>query len=178
MKSYDYAHRAGVLPISWEEYASLADRLAEAIAGSGPDLIVGIARAGLFPATSVAAALRRELYPVRITRRVNDEVVHERPVWRVPVPREVAGQRVTVIDEIADTGETLRLVAEEVRRLGASHVVTATLAVHSWADPMPDVTALVSDALIMWPWDRRVYTDGRWVENPELTSALQAQNPD
>lgn len=175
MKSYDYARREGILLVSWEDYASLAARLTEEVAARRPDLILGIARAGLFPATSLAVALRRELYPVRVTRRVNDEVVHDHPVWRVPVPDVVAGRRVVVVDEIADTGETLRVVAEDVRRLGAAAVVTVALAAHSWADPAPDVTALLSDALVVWPWDRNVLVDGRWEENPELTEALRAQ---
>ena len=87
----------------------------------------------------------------------------------------MAGQTVAEIDEIADTGETLRLVAAEVARLGA-RVVTATLVSHSWAGP-PDLTALVSDALAFIPWDRQVLIDGQWQPHPELVAALAAQAP-
>ena len=176
MCSYDYAHRQGVHEISWEEFDRLAARLAEALASEEVDLIVGIARAGLFPATAVACALRRELYPVRVTRRFNDRVVHAAPVWKVPLPPAVAGQAVTVVDEIADTGETLRLVAAETHRLGAARVVTAALVSHSWAAPRPDATALVSDALVLFPWDRHVLIDGEWRPHPELVEALAAQD--
>ncbi|HLI05639.1 MAG TPA: hypothetical protein VKV40_03640 [Ktedonobacteraceae bacterium] len=73
MKSYDYAHRQGVRSISWEESARLSARLAEQLDRARVEVIVGIARAGLIPATIVACDLRREMYPVRVTRRVNDE---------------------------------------------------------------------------------------------------------
>ncbi len=160
MQSYDYAHRQGVHEVSWDGFARLAASLAESLACEEIDLILGIARAGLFPAKAVACALRRELFPVRLTRRLNDRVVYPVPVWKAPVPAEVAGKAVVVIDEIADTGETLRLVADEARRLGASRVLTATLVSHSWATPPPAVTALVSDALVLFPWDQRVLIDG------------------
>ena len=41
------------------------------------------------------------------------------PVWKIPVPQEVAGKVVVVVDEIADTGETLAMVADSARALGA-----------------------------------------------------------
>ena len=175
MKSYDYAHRQGVKSITWEEFARLAAQLAEQLDQVGVEVIIGIARAGLIPATTVACNLRRDMYPVRVTRRVNDEVRYASPVWKVPVSSEVAGKVVAVVDEIADTGETLALVAESVRAQGAARVVTATLISHSWASPPPDSCALVTDELVIFPWDQQVYSEGRWQPHPESVAALKAQ---
>ncbi len=177
MQSYDYAHRDGVVPISWEEFAAMTRTLSERLAVEEIDLIVGIARAGLFPATAVSCALRRELFPVRLTRRENDQVVYASPVWRTPVPEVVAGKVVALVDEIADTGETLRLAADELLRHGARRVVTAALVAHSWASPPPQVVALTSDALVLFPWDREVFSDGQWKPHPELAEAVAAQKP-
>jgi len=176
MQSYDYAHRQGVKEISWDEFADLAARLAEQLAQAHVEMVVGAARAGLFPATAVACSLRCELYPVRVTRRVNDEVRYKQPVWRVPVPPDVAGRVVAVVDEIADTGETLAMLANQVRAQGATRVVTATLVSHSWAQPAPDVCALVSDALVIFPWDQQVLMNGKWQPHPELVEAIRAQD--
>lgn len=175
MKSYDYAHRQGVRSISWDEFARLAAQLAEKLDQAGVEVIVGIARAGLIPATTVACNLRRELYPVRVTRRVNDEVRYASPVWKVPVSPEVSGKVVAVIDEMADTGETLALVAKSVREQGASKVVTASLVSHSWANPAPTISALVTDELVIFPWDQQVFMEGRWQPHPEMVEALKAQ---
>src|ERR1051325_5716598 len=142
---------------------------------TGVEIIVGTARAGLFPATAVACALRRELYPIRVTRRVNDQVTFKEPVWKVGVSPEVAGKVVAVVDEMADTGETLALIAAEVEKQGASRVITATLVSHSWAKPKPDYVALVSDALVIFPWDKQVYIEGAWQLHPELEAALRLQ---
>lgn len=173
MQSYDYANRKGVQVLTWDDVAGLAARLTEGIAGV--EIVLGIARAGLFPATQVAISLRCELYPVRVSRRVNDEVQFKTPVWRVPVPPEVAGKSVAVIDEIADTGETLALVADKARELGAARVVTGCLVRHTWAAPVPDVCPLATEALVLFPWDQQAYIDGRWQTHPEVTEALKLQ---
>jgi len=115
------------------------------------------------------------LYPVRVTRRINDEVVHKSPVWKVPVSPEVRGKVVAVVDEIADTGETLALVADSVRANSSARVVTACLVNHTWANPAPDVSALVTDAFVIFPWDRRVLMAGEWQPHPEIVAALRAQ---
>src|SRR5690242_21586224 len=118
MQSYDCAHRTGVEDISWDRFAQLAAGLSEQIAAFQIDAVVGVARAGLFPATAVACALRRDLYPALISRRMQDVVTYDHPVWIVDVAEAVAGQRVAVVDEMADTGETLALVAQRVRERG------------------------------------------------------------
>ncbi|MFZ5824958.1 MAG: phosphoribosyltransferase [Bacillota bacterium] len=175
MKSYDYVNRDGFVPVTWERFGLLCQALAEEFQRHGVEAVVGIARPGLFPAAQIALSLRTELFPVRVTRRVNDEVVYERPVWKVPVSPEVAGKVVAVVDEIADTGESLGLVAQAVRQAGAARVITAALAAHTWASPAPDLCPLVTDSLVLWPWDQRVLIDGRWVAHPELVGAAAGQ---
>jgi hypoxanthine phosphoribosyltransferase len=176
MKSYDYSHRFGVRHITWDDFAYLTRYLAELLDPFQPHVILGIARAGLFPATAVACNLRRELFPIRLTRRLNDQVVYEQPVWKVPVPHEVTGRVIAVIDEIADTGETLAMVADRARALGAVQVVTATLVSHSWAKPAPQISSLVSDEFIIFPWNQQVLDGGKWITHPEITAGIEAQS--
>ena len=162
MQSYDYAHRSGVQAITWERFAELARTLADRLAPFNVEAVVGTARAGLFPATAVSLMLRRELYPARVSRRVNDEVKYQHPQWIVDVAADVKDKVVAVVDEIADTGETLALVTARVSERGAKHVITAALVAHTWANPMPAGVALTTDALVLFPWDEQVYIDGKW----------------
>jgi hypothetical protein len=111
-----------------------------------------------------------------VTRRVNDVVQYQSPIWRVDVPATVAGQRVAVIDEVADSGETLAIVAARALERGARQVWTLSLVAHSWANPKPDYTALTSDALIVFPWDKLLFTNKGWQLHPELESAIRAQD--
>lgn len=176
MKSYDYTTRQGILELSWDDFAALARQLAEKLQPYHIQAVVGIARAGLFPATAVACSLRTELYPARLTRRLYDQVVRETPIWKTPISDEAAGKIVAVVDEMADSGQTLHMAAEAACSLGAVRAVTASLVAHSWADPMPEVVALVSDALVIFPWDRQVLLDGQWQPHPEVQAALALQS--
>ena len=175
MKSYQYEHRSGVNRISWERFAELTRKIAEKLSEQNIDTVIGIARAGLFPATLIACTLRRELFPVRVTRRVNDQITYEQPIWKVDLSPEVHGKTVVIVDEIVDTGKTLTMVADRARELGAANVLTAALISHSWADPMPQFTALVTDELVVFPWDELVYENRRWQPHPELVDALKLQ---
>lgn len=177
MKSYDYAHRKGVRPISWEDFVEMSGGIAQQLEQAGIDIVIGIARAGLLPATLVACSLRKELFPVRVTRRVNDAVTYNKPQWKVPVSNEVAGKGVAIVDEIADTGETLEIVRARVMELGALRVVTACLISHSWAEPRPDIIGATTDEFVIFPWDQRVLVNGVWGPHPEIVSGLEAQQP-
>lgn len=173
--SYAYARRRGVEEITWERFAELSRQLTEQLAGEHIEIVVGIARGGLFPATAVACGLRCEFFPVRLTRRVKDQPTFARPIWQVDVSAQVADKVVAVVDEIADTGETLVLATQRIKQNGAVRVVTASLVSHSWAKPQPDLTGLVSDALVVFPWDKYVFLNGAWQLHPELAQALKLQ---
>lgn len=175
MKSYDYAHRVGVRHISWDDFASLVRKLTELLEPYQPQVILGIARAGLFPATLVSCSLRCEFFPIRLTRRMDDRVVYDQPQWKTPIPPDVSGKVVVVIDEIADSGTTLSMAAATARGLGTLQVVTASLVCHSWAKPAPQAVSLVSDEFIIFPWDEQVLDRGKWVTHPEVEVGLKAQ---
>ncbi len=172
--TYNDARHVGIEEITWERFEQLTRRLTEQLAPCGVEVVIGIARGGLFPATVVACSLRCEFFPVRLTRRIKDQPTFARPIWQVDVSTQVADKIVAVVDEIADTGETLVLAAQRIKQNGAARVVTASLVSHSWAQPPPDVSGMVSDALIIFPWDKHVYINGAWHLHPELARALQS----
>ena len=174
MKSYDYDRRDRVREMTWDDFATFSKRLAERLAPESIDIIIGIARAGLLPATAVACMLRKEMYPVRLTRRQNDRVVSEKPVWKVALPEaELDGRIVAVVDEIADTGETLSMVAERTRERSAKRVITSCLISHTWAKPKPDIVILETDDLVLFPWSARVYHNGEWRIHPEIEDPIR-----
>jgi hypoxanthine phosphoribosyltransferase len=178
MQSYNKTHRAGVEPITWERFEALVRQLALQVEAYEPQIVLGIARGGLFPATMLSMLLRRELYPVRLTRRLHDAVVSQQPTWLVRPPEKVQRRRVLIVDEIADSGRTIAMAAGEVRRMGASHVRTAVLYAHTWSDPRPDYVAFTSNALVLFPWQRDVLVDGQFVTHPELAAALRGSTGD
>jgi hypoxanthine phosphoribosyltransferase len=173
-QSYSYASREGIHSVSWEEFYALCAGLAIAVADYDPDVIVGVARGGLYPATQLSHLLRLSLVPVVLSRRVNDEVVHGSPVWTVQPPASLTGKRVLVIDEICDSGETLRMVVAYITETALT-VRSAVLYSHTRGVEVPDYVGLVSDELIINPWDKSVVRDGKLVPHPEYVEALRLQ---
>jgi hypothetical protein len=173
---YDYSTRQGVHPISWEDFHGLCKALAQAASAFQPEIILGIARGGLYPATLLSHLLQVELYPVRVTRRVNDVVTHQAPQWRVEPPAAVRGRRVLVVDEICGAGETLGMVREKAQALGAREVRSAVMYAHTWGASVPDYIGIVTDALLLNPWDREILRDGIFQFHPEYVEALEQQS--
>ncbi|MEZ4670796.1 MAG: phosphoribosyltransferase family protein [Anaerolineae bacterium] len=172
---YAYENRTSILPISWNDFHGLCKGLVQAVAGFSPEIILAVGRGGYYPGTLIAHMLRVELYPVRLTRRVNDVVVRKKPKWLVRPPHMVADKRVLVVDEISSTGETLLTVKRLAEKLGAADVRCAVMYAHSWGGDVPDYIGLISDALILNPWDREIFVDGEFKYHPEYAEAMAAQ---
>ncbi|HEV2316079.1 MAG TPA: phosphoribosyltransferase [Thermoplasmata archaeon] len=114
---------------SWAEVDGWADRLTEKILGAGdpPETIVGLTRGGW-----VAARLLADRLGVR--RMVSLRAQH----WGVTATKDgkarlseglsggVEDQDVLVVDDITDTGESLKLALDHVRAAGPKRVETAT----------------------------------------------------
>lgn len=170
-----YRNRAGVRPISWQEFHGLCKGLALAAAPFDPEIVLGIARGGLYAATLISHLLRKEMDAIRLTRRVNDVKQYEQPVWRTRPPAAVRGARVLLVDEISGAGETLSMAKEESLRMGATAVRCAVMYAHKSGVDVPDYIGLISDELILNPWDREILLDGEFVLHPEYVAALEMQ---
>ena len=123
----------------------------------------------------MAHILRIELHPIRISRRVNDVVTFEKPQWITPPPPAVRDRHILVVDEICDSGETLTIVKDAVISMGAREVRCAVLYAHTWGAPIPDYIGLITDALLLNPWDREIWENGDFHFHPEYVDALAQQ---
>ncbi len=163
----------GVRPVSWNDFYGICKGLALAIARYDPEIILGVARGGLYPGTLLAHMLQREFFPIRLTRRVNDVKMLEHPVWVIKPPVSIHRLRVLIVDEFSGTGETLNMAREEVLKLGASRVRSAVLYSQQAGQDIPDYIGLVTDDLILNPWDREILRYGEFILHPEYAYALQ-----
>jgi len=157
-----------VLELTWEVFGELCRALAVKVAQSGylPELVIGIAKAGVIPGAVIASILRCDFSSMKISRRAGPEQVRDRPQILSAAPREAAGRRVLIVDEICTTGETLRLALAAVRNLQPAEVETATSVV-KLGGYKPDFHAIETDATVIFPWDRQILDErGELVVNP------------
>ena len=160
------------LEVSWEMFGELCRALALKVAREHrPDLVVGIARAGVIPGAIVASMLRLDFHSMKISRRGADNSIRERPRVLDAAPRVAAGRRVLLVDEITTSGETLRLGLAAVRDVGPTEVRTATCFVRP-RGYKPDYFALETGSTVIFPWDRKIFQDQQFVVNPRYESVL------
>jgi uncharacterized protein len=175
---YDYWTRMGILPISWEAFHGICKALALAIGSYDPEILLPVGRAGYYPGTLLAHMLQVELFPIRLSRRVNDIVKFDDPQWLLDPPAAVSGRRVLIVDEICSSGATIRMVGEKVVSMGASQVRSAVLYAHERGAGVPDYIGIITDALVLNPWDREVVREGGFHFHPEYVEALKQQGLD
>jgi hypoxanthine phosphoribosyltransferase len=157
----------GVLELSWEVFGELSRALAVNVARSyDPEIVIGIAKAGVIPGAVIASILRRDFFSMKITRRSGMEQVRERPRLLTSAPTQARGKRVLIVDEICTSGDTLRMALAAVRAVNPTEVRTATSFVKA-GHFKPDYFAVETDATVIFPWDRQVVGDtGELIDNP------------
>jgi len=156
------------LELSWEFFGELCRVLAVKVATSGyvPEIIIGIAKAGVIPGAVVASILRCDFYSLKISRDSGSERVRARPRILSAAPKEAAGKRVLIVDEICTSGETLRMALNALRQVKPEEIRTATSLVKV-GGYKPDFHALETAAAVVFPWDRHVLNEsGEIVVNP------------
>jgi len=79
------------------------------------------------------------------------------------------------VDEICDSGETILMVKEKCLALGASTVKSWVLYAHTKAVNVLDYEGMITDELLLNPWDREVFRNGSFHFNPEYAEALLHQ---
>lgn len=163
----------GVMELDWPLFGELSRALALKVARDWmPDLVLGVATAGVIPGATVAAMLDRPFQSIAVSRRYRSETGDEPVVLHAPTA-EVADRRVLVVDETCDSGETLRLARAAVLDAGAREVRTA---VGFRCGPYePDFHALATEATIVLPWDREILLSGELVLNPIYSEALRGR---
>jgi hypoxanthine phosphoribosyltransferase len=144
------------LMLSWDDIQNLSEKVAKKVKDSGfkVDVIVAISRGGFDPARIISDQLGvRNLASLQI---VYYDGLNERrmiPEIQYPLNADVRGLRTLVVDDVADSGNSLKVVKEYVRGQGATDVKIATLHLKPWSDFHPDYYADTVDAWIIYPWE-------------------------
>ena len=157
-----------ILEVDWPFFGELCRALALHVARSyDPEVIVGIAKAGVIPAAIIATILQRELVTI-VIGRASDAAD---PQLIAGPPASIQGRRVLLVDETCDSGDTLKLAVHAVK--GARPAAVRTAVSFQTGRWQPDFHAFVTEKAIVLPWDREIIEDGELVMRPDLRRWLQ-----
>lgn len=145
-----------LLHLGWDTIQLLAEEVAARIRESdyAPDLIVAVSRGGFDHARILCDQLEvRRLASVQIEYYAGVNEPKEMPKIVYPLNADVSGKKVLVVDDVSDTGASLKAAKEHVADQGASQVRVATLHIKPWTTFKPDYHAAETDAWIVYPWE-------------------------
>lgn len=161
----------GVLLVDWPLFGELSRALALKVARAwSPEIVVGVATAGVVPGAAVAAILDVPFHSILVSRRYSTERVRATPAVFGAAPLEVRGKRALVVDETCGSGDTLRLAVAALVNAGAEEVRTAVA--FRTGSFEPDFHALATESAIVLPWDREILIDGELRPNPKYAGLL------
>ena len=145
-----------LLHLNWDDVQSLTEEVASQIQESGyvPDVIVAVSRGGFDPARILCDQLgikRLASLQVEYYRDINE--TSSTPEIVFPLNAEVPDMSILVVDDVSDTGSSLRAARDHVLERGASEVRVATLHVKPWTKVRPDYSASVVESWIIYPWE-------------------------
>lgn len=142
--------------LSWDQFGAAAQQLASAVVDDGfaPDLILAVARGGLFVAGALGYALEvKKVHMMNVEYYTGVDQRLDAPVLLPPLPdvAELGGARMLIADDVADTGATLRFV----RDFCAEHVSEVRCAV-VYQKPQSEIDCEYvwrrTDLWIEFPW--------------------------
>jgi uncharacterized protein len=143
--------------VTWEDQYRLARVLAGRIRASGyhPDVVIAIGRGGYIPARILCDLLSlSRLTSVKVEHWGTPAEVEDKAVIRYPLCITIRGEKVLIVDDVTDTGDSMAVVVEYVKSLGPSEVRTAVLQHKEVSGFLPDYYAEVCPVWqwIVYPW--------------------------
>lgn len=164
---------------TWEQMGQYTFELARQIIESGQsfDRVIALAKGGLTWARTLVDYLQiDEISSVRIISYKGDEKTGV-PIVYQPLPHSIKGERVLLLDEVIDTGETVVEAKAHLRKKGAgtADIKIATLCYKPHAmertGVVADFEAFRTNAWVVFPHEIREFTEGiarKWrIGSPE-----------
>lgn len=142
------------LPVTWKTYHSLAQKLAAAVLTSGnkPEQIVAISRGGLTLGHLLSDFLRIPIATITIQSYTDIQTQGEVQIT-AKLPTPIAGKRIVLVDDVADSGKTLKRAVAYLRRLHPVDISTVTLFYKPHSEFRPDYYAKKTTRWILFPYE-------------------------
>lgn len=169
--------------LTWTRMYSVLLSLARKILRSGfvPDVIVGVSRGGWIPARVLC-----DLLSAPVLANVGVEFYNgigerkSQPKLTQPLSVGVSGKKVLIVDEVADTGQSLNLAKGQVIKEGAKEARTVTMYTKPWSIIEPDYHGKKTSCWIVFPWEtkeaiRSIAAGSKWENRKELDDLEHAR---
>ena len=141
----------------WQEVFHALLEIAKDIRRSfTPDVVVGILRGGGVPAIVLSDLLDvGEVDMIGVSYYVDIARRTRKPRLTRRLSSDIRGKAVLIVDDIVDTGATIKFIVDELRVEEASDFKVSTIYCKPWAYPRPDFYYEERSEWIIFPWEVR-----------------------
>jgi hypothetical protein len=143
---------------SWEQIYEMLLNLADKIRKDNftPDIIVGVSRGGWAPGRIMSDLLENpQIANVKTEFYKGAAETKGEPIITQPISMTVKGKKNLVMDDVADTGRSLRKVRSHLLEQGAVDVKIATIYYKPWSVTFPNYYEKETKRWIIFPWERK-----------------------
>ncbi len=145
-----------LLRMNWDATITQCEELAEKIGDFEPQMIVGLSRGGLVPARIMSDLLGvKEVGILGVTFYKAMGKPADFPKITQELTMDLSGKRVLIVDDVADTGRSLMVAKDYLKRKGAKEIRIATIHYKPNSIFRPDYFVASTSAWIVYPWERR-----------------------
>jgi uncharacterized protein len=121
-----------------------------------PDILVAIARGGLIPARILADLLEMSTFDfIQIEFYSGINQTKFEPTLKQTLTTNIVGKKVLLVDDIADTGESLKLAKTHILQQGSSQIKTTTLYCKPMSVTIPDFYEKQTTNWVVFPWETK-----------------------
>ena len=119
-----------------------------------PDIIVGMARGGWVPARIISDCLGNpNLANVSVEFYENLGETKSKPTIKQPISISVRNKKILLVDDVVDTGKSVKLVETHLRNKGASTIKIASVYYKPWSIVIPEYYQKETQLWIIFPWE-------------------------
>ena len=140
------------LPVSWNDYTEFAQNLAASLLQHEKpfDEIVAIARGGLTLGHLLSDHLHLPICSITIQSYTDIQKQGELQIT-AKLGRHITGKRILLVDDIADSGKTLKRATSYLRRFRPASITTATMFYKPQSITRPDYFVAETKKWIIFP---------------------------
>ena len=149
--------------VTWDDIEKWCEEINKKMLKDGiPDAIIGLSRGGLVPARILSdMILMKNLYAIKTEHWGLTATVDGKADLKYGLNVSIEGKNVLVVDDITDTGQSMKLAYDYIKTLKPKSVKTSTMLHIGHSSFVPDYYAqFVTDKEWTWfifPWN--IYED-------------------
>jgi hypoxanthine phosphoribosyltransferase len=155
-----------------------------------PDITISIAQGGTIPTRILTDLLLKKTQTITTTTiniksYTNIAQTNTQPLLQQPLTTPINNKKILLIDDISDSGQTLKIAKQHLTTKNPTEIKTATLYTKPTTQTPPDFTEKTTNSWIVFPWEIKetlqnilqTHKEDKQATNNEFTKLVKAGLP-